>query len=78
LAPARDRESPPLTQAAPPAPKLAMPGEVASRDAAPVTTAAKGKVPADYGGGASGEDTLVVHRGEVVKGVCVSASVVLD
>jgi DNA-directed RNA polymerase I subunit RPA1 len=34
-----------------------------------VTTSAKGKVPDDYWGAASGEDTLVVHRGEVVKGV---------
>jgi DNA-directed RNA polymerase I subunit RPA1 len=35
----------------------------------PLTTAAKGKVPDDYWGVESGEDTLTVHRGVVISGV---------
>jgi DNA-directed RNA polymerase I subunit RPA1 len=35
----------------------------------PLSTSAKGKVPDDYWGVESGEDTLVVHRGDVIAGV---------
>jgi DNA-directed RNA polymerase I subunit RPA1 len=35
----------------------------------PLTTAAKGKVPDDYWGVESGEDTLTLHRGDVISGV---------